>query len=245
MKLLIGLSYAPEDQPKYHFYFDAVKRAAEKLEEEVEVIDLSKEPGRIAEVDGVLFTGGADIEPSRYGKPDEAPLCQLIDQKCDELEYAIAKDAERLALPQLGICRGAQLLNVIHGGTLVTDIEHFGGEAHTKIGTEDRKHNVKVVRDSLLKKLLRESEGEINSAHHQAIGEIGEGLMVSARADDGTAEAIEWADPKGKPFLLAVQWHPERLDYASKFSHPIFESFVWEVAANKVLKHRIAKNAEA
>lgn len=90
-----------------------------------------------------------------------------------------------------------------------------------------------------MRKILREGEGEVNSAHHQGVERIGDGLIPSARAEtDGTIEALEWADPTGKPFFLAVQWHPERMEFDEPFAGRIFESFLWEAGANKLLASR-------
>src|SRR5207237_79179 len=148
------------------------------------------------------------IDPARYGKQAEERLCEEIDEERDQVEFRIADEAEKLGLPTLGICRGMQLLNVHRGGTLITDIETFGGRRHKKIEAQDSRHRVNIASGSYLRKILGASEGEINSAHHQAAERVGDGLVVSARAaEDGTIEALEWADATGKPFFLAVQWH--------------------------------------
>lgn len=238
MKLTIGLSFAPSDNPKYDWYRKALQNAAQALEYELEIMDLSK-VRNVDEVDGVLFTGGADIDPARYGKQSEERLCGEIDEARDQIEFKIAEQAEEESIPVLGICRGLQLLNVHRGGTLVTDIETFGGASHRKVDGFDARHNVKVEPGSYLRHILSEGEGEVNSAHHQAAERVGEGLTVSARAmSDGTIEALEWADATGKPFFLAIQWHPERMEFSERFAGRIFETFLWEVAANKLLKAR-------
>jgi putative glutamine amidotransferase len=240
MKLTIGLSYAPGDNEKYRKYWTAVENAAKSLEYEIEIVDLYASQSRIAEVDGVIFTGGADVDPARYGKQEELRLCKEIDELRDQEEFELATKAEERSLPVLGICRGMQLLNVHRGGTLVTDIQNFGGSDHTKIGNDDRRHTVNVTPGSQLRRTVGVSDGEINSAHHQAVERAGEGLTISARAvGDGVAEALEWQDPKGKPFFLAVQWHPERMEYEERFSGRLFESFLWEVGAHKLLRDRI------
>jgi putative glutamine amidotransferase len=238
MKLTIGLSYAPADNPKYDWYRKALRNAATTLEYEIEIVDLSTQ--RLTdEVDGILFTGGADIQPARYGKQAEEHLCSDIDEHRDQLEFHIADEAEKTNTPVLGICRGMQLLNVHRGGTLITDIESFGGSSHRKVDGFDARHKVRIEPGSYLRRILREGEGEVNSAHHQAVERVGDGLTISARStEDGTIEALEWEDATGKPFLLAVQWHPERMDYSENFSNRIFETFLWECAANKMLKHR-------
>jgi putative glutamine amidotransferase len=239
MKLIIGLSYAPNDNLKYDYYRNALRDAASVLEYEIDIVDFSN-GAQVKEVDGILFTGGDDIAPARYGKETEEKFCGPIDLSRDSLEFHLAAEAEASGTPVLGICRGMQLLNVHRGGTLVTDIESFGGASHRKLDGYDSKHDVKIQPGSYLRRILSSGEGQVNSAHHQAVEQVGEGLTVSARADkDGTIEAIEWADPTDRPFFLAVQWHPERMDFSNPFACRIFETFLWECAANKMLKHRI------
>lgn len=244
MKLTIGLSYAPSDNPKYDWYRTALQNAARILEYDIELVDLSH-GGNISEVDGILFTGGADVQPARYGKQAEEPYCGEIDEARDQIEFQIAEQADAHSTPVLGICRGLQLLNVHRGGTLITDIESFGGASHRKVDGFDARHNVKIEPGSYLRHILSEGEGEVNSAHHQAAERVGEGLTASARAmSDGTIEALEWADATGKPFFLAVQWHPERMDFSERFAGRIFETFLWECAADKLLHKRMVKDEE-
>ena len=239
MKLTIGLSYAPEDNPKFEYYRKALRNAAELLDYELDIIDLSKSPSDSTNVDGIVFTGGDDVDPLRYGKQEETSLCGDIDTSRDELEFRLADEAEQNGTPVFGICRGLQLLNVHRGGTLITDIEHFGGASHRKIDGYDQRHNVHIEPGSYLRRVLGESESEVNSAHHQAVERIGEGLAAVARANnDGTIEALEWKDSSGKPFFLAVQWHPERMDFSEQFAGRLFETFLWEAAAHKMLKAR-------
>src|ERR1051325_7229445 len=123
MNLVIGLSYAPEDNPKYNFYREALRHAAQAAGDEITILDLSTNTDRVAECDGVVFTGGADIQPARYGKQDEENLCQDVDEKRDQNEFELVRRAEEADLPILGICRGLQLLNVCKGGTLITDVQ--------------------------------------------------------------------------------------------------------------------------
>src|SRR5437764_11900204 len=119
MKVHIGLSYAPEDNPKYGRYADALLKAGDALGYEVAVSDLFAHPELISEVDAIVFTGGADVEPERYGKPELRSECEEIDADRDKKEFDFAAEADNRKLPILGICRGLQLLNVHYGGTLI------------------------------------------------------------------------------------------------------------------------------
>jgi len=103
-----------------------------------------------------------------------------------------------------------QLINIIHKGTLIQNLEMEGlDKAH--IGNPDKSHEVSIAEGSLLQQITGQTKAEINSAHHQAIDKPGEGLLINCRATDGTIEGIEWKEKAGKPFMLAIQWHPERM----------------------------------
>ena len=116
--------------------------------------------------------------------------------------------AQENNLPVLGVCRGMQLINVIHKGTM-QDLDTVLDKVHK--GEPDKSHVVNIEKDTILYDIAGKEKNQINSAHHQAVGKIGEGLMVSAISNEGIIEAIEREDNTNKPFLLAVQWHPERM----------------------------------
>lgn len=167
-------------------------------------------PALVARLDGLLLSGGPDLSPDAYDAQPHAELGST-EPPLDSFEYAVVREALRLELPILGICRGAQALNVARGGTLHQHLPDVvgGGIAHRQ--NEDGKsltHVVDVVAGSCLAGLLGSARLGVNSFHHQAVDRLGAGLRVSARAPDGTVEAIE--DPE-RPFVLAVQWHAEML----------------------------------
>jgi putative glutamine amidotransferase len=165
-------------------------------------------------ISGVLFTGGVDIAPSRYGEKRYGKDIE-IDESRDATEFEIAEKAFSLHLPVLGICRGCQLINVFLGGSLFQHIE-----GHSKVNGKDSLHEVEILEKTRLFGIVNEKTLEVNSAHHQAIKSTGKGLRVSARAMDRTIEGIESSE---YPFL-GVQWHPERLD--NEESTKIFSAFV-------------------
>ena len=232
-RINIGISFTRSDVEKYQNYRNAVERAATAMGLEITTVDLSGKTELPNDLDGILFTGGEDIAPERYGKADERDRCTEIDESRDASEFALAKQATHL--PTLGICRGAQLLNVVQGGTLHTDIS-----GHTKLASGDRRHAVSVDPASQLARLTGSTSGEINSSHHQSIDRLGDGLRVTASAD-GIVEAIERAERTNLPFFLAVQWHPERMEQDSPFARPLFEAFLQ--AACDYHKERLAARA--
>jgi len=236
MSLVIGISKGSGSE-KYKRYAQWLHNSGE----DVETIDLITSPDvekDMKRVDALLLTGGSDVDPERYHQPEAGPLCSDIDRERDALEFRLLEIAGERDLPVLAICRGAQVLNVHHGGTLVPHLPDTlqGREDHQKDGETDRRHEVNVVPGTLLFKATHELSGEINSAHHQALAKLGEGLMVSARAADGVIEAVEWANPSGKPYVLGVQWHPERMvDQSNPFSARIREQFLFEARSAKIL----------
>ncbi|HVA91470.1 MAG TPA: gamma-glutamyl-gamma-aminobutyrate hydrolase family protein [Chloroflexota bacterium] len=162
-------------------------------------------------LDGVLFTGGPDIDPARYGQ-ELHPACERIDDARDVTELVLATLVRQSQIPVLGICRGIQLINVAWGGTLVQDL------AAQRPGTEDHRfsipeppriaHTLTLLGDSTIARALGATSIPANSLHHQAVDRPGTGLVVTAHAADGTAEAIELP---GNRFVVGVQCHPEHL----------------------------------
>ena len=165
-------------------------------------------------VDGLLFSGGPDLDPAVYGQARHPELGPDVDRASDEYELALLRGAAERDLPLLGICRGTQALNVSRGGTLhqhlpdVTALEHRQG--HESFAPA---HAAVVERGSLLHDLTGASALAVNSFHHQAADTIGAGLDVCARAVDGTVEAL-W-DPVAR-FCLGVQWHAELLTHHAR-----------------------------
>jgi putative glutamine amidotransferase len=159
-------------------------------------------PGLLARLDGLVITGGPDVNPALYGARPH-PETRATGPERDHWEAALLRAALASGLPLLGICRGMQLLNVVCGGTLVQHLEN--GELHLPTGNRYGSHPIRPVAGTRLAELLPEPEVEVPTAHHQAVDRLGEGLVVSALAADGTVEAVE-----GSGFVLAVQWHPEQ-----------------------------------
>lgn len=189
--------------------------------------------GIVDRLDGVLFTGGEDIEPERYGAARHPKLGDVSAVR-DEVELSVYQAAKRVGLPVLGICRGLQLINVAHGGTLFQDLGAEYPEVDAvhrgRTGWTERTERVELVPGSLVGTLVGADELYVNSLHHQAVRDLGAGLVVTARcATDGVVEAFEGTGPA---WLVAVQWHPETVcDGAGDApSRAIFRAFVGAAA---------------
>ncbi len=223
-KIVIGITDCSKYKNYEHWFHD---------DENVEVIKLSYHENNFDEIEkcnGIVFTGGEDVNPRLYNQPEFLMYCNPkdIDEKRDEFEWKIMQHTEENQRPLLGICRGLQFVNVFFGGTLVPDIAAFGKFNHSKFkGGADRIHNVEVDSNSLLYKIVGQHTGEINSAHHQSADMPGFGLVVNALSPDGIIEGMERKEPEVKSFLLLVQWHPERMaDLEDIFSKNIKQNFL-------------------
>lgn len=219
---------------KMEDYLESVRRAGG---EPVEVVVGSEAPELIlSRVDGLMLTGGGDVDPRFYG---EAPhdTFQAAESGRDEFEMALARAAVARGIPLLAICRGMQVLNVAMGGSLVQDIpsQMTGALPHSvpqpRAGGA---HEVWVSKESKLSELLKDhmEDGEtchVNSRHHQSVKQAASGFEVTATAPDGVIEAMEQPDA---PYCIAVQWHPENFWRTGEFRE-LFEGLVQAANARK------------
>jgi putative glutamine amidotransferase len=170
-------------------------------------------------LDGLVLSGGGDIDPARYAAARDRETGPASDHR-DAAELALCRAALELGLPLLGICRGLQVINVTLGGTLhqhVPDI--VGHNEHSPAVGRYGRHDVHVAPESRLASVLARTELPVPTHHHQAIDKLGRGLVATAWTADGIIEAAEMTEPDGPgaPFMLAVQWHPEAGDDLSLF----------------------------
>jgi putative glutamine amidotransferase len=177
-------------------------------------------------VQGVVLSGGEDIDPSRYDAPRHAASHDPHGAR-DACELELARQSYVRRVPLLAICRGIQLLNVAFGGTLIQDIpsEVPDALAHD-VGDRrrERVHAISVQRHTRLAEALGADGVSVNSIHHQAVDRIGDGLLVSARSTDGVVEGVEWHDDDW--WALGVQWHPEELTETSEaWDRRLFAAF--------------------
>jgi putative glutamine amidotransferase len=161
-------------------------------------------------LDGILFTGGGDVQPERYGG-QEHPLVNEMDPDRDRVEISLLHNSLQNNLPFLGICRGLQVINVALGGSLYEDLlsQYPQAQRHQFFPEKSRSysaHRIEIAAESRLASVLGTRETKVNSLHHQGIRQLAAGLLASAYAPDGVIEAFELPD---YPFGLAVQWHPE------------------------------------
>lgn len=174
---------------------------------------------------GILFAGGPDIDPSLYGEAI-LPECGAVCAPRDAFELKFLPMA--LEKPLLAICRGIQVLNVALGGTLYQDINsQFPVKALHRMSspTDDTCHTVTVSERTILAELATEKTYAVNSFHHQAAKDVGAGLVVSAVSEDGVIEGLEMPSA---PFVVGVQWHPERLVGHDQNAKALLRRFVWE-----------------
>lgn len=196
-----------------------------------QVIDVSDPdaPSLDDDVDGVLLLGGGDVDPTLYGHYEDVPNLYGVDRGCDERTLTLIKTAVGTGRPTLGICRGSQLLNVAHGGTLIPDLgpdNPHRGHGDEPMFLDD---TVVVEPDSRLAAVLGTERLTVRNGHHQAVGEVAPDLRVAARGLDGVIEAVEHRDPR--TWVMGVQWHPEDSDGSAASRVALFTALIEQAAA--------------
>jgi putative glutamine amidotransferase len=187
-------------------------------------------PPSLDSLDGLLLSGGSDINPARYGQSNTGS--DEVNDARDELELRLVREALENDIPVLAICRGLQVFNVARGGTLIQHLPstnvHRQKPGPAEPGKHPVAHRVQVKSDTRLAEIVGAGELEVNSRHHQAAAEpVAAGLIVSAWSEDGVIEGLE--DPSVS-FAVAVQWHPEDRILVSEADRKLFEAFAGAIA---------------
>jgi putative glutamine amidotransferase len=180
----------------------------------------------LSRLDGLLMTGGADVDPGLYGEEPHETVTRVIPER-DAFELGLCREALEKDRPLLAICRGHQVLNVATGGTLIQDIPSQVVGAHDHDPEKERwetAHQVRILPRTRLREILERETIEVNSFHHQAVRDLGQGLIVSASSTvDGVVEGIEMP---GRRLAVGVQWHPEAFWDRPQDFQPLFEALV-------------------
>jgi putative glutamine amidotransferase len=189
---------------------------------------------RLADCGGFVVPGGGDVDPVLYGGDPADPALYDVNPAQDRLDAAVIRHALKRRLPLLGICRGMQLLNVLQGGTLHLDLSKTSVAHDPASGEEWAVHEVELSRGSALAQVFGRDRIPVASGHHQAVDLVGQGLRVSARAEDGCVEAVE-SDPDEADYPMSwtvgVQWHPEAFVPSPELRLPLFRALLAQVQA--------------
>ena len=189
----------------------------------IELEDTQKAVEEALCCDGLLLPGGADIEPSLYGREREEK-CGKPNELRDKYEFIIYDAFIKTNKPVLCICRGFQLLNVANGGTLYQDIADIKKCSHSDFLKRSKAiHDVTVNENTKLYEIFGKTQTGVNSLHHQAVEKVGDNLMISAVSEDGFVEALEL---ENHPFCIGVQWHPEHMSKKDPLQQQLFNAFI-------------------
>lgn len=232
MKIAVTDTGKPEKQRLYVDWLQSFNPVAE-----LSVVSYRNGVLDISECDGLVITGGEDVDPV-LSKASPVEKVEQFDRKRDDFEFRMLENAMKKQMPVLGICRGLQVANVFLGGTLIADLPFAGFPSHTAAKNEpEQRHAITVNEETLLRSVVGVSKGEINSYHHQSVLTAAGDLIASGYSDDGVIESMEWKEKKGKSLLLLVQWHPERMrDVSNPFTATIGTTFFAEAQKFKSMK---------
>jgi putative glutamine amidotransferase len=205
-------------------YEDALREAG---------IESVRNPESMFSLDGLLLTGGTDVNPVHYGQ-GRLRYSEWPDDQRDALELRLVREALAADLPVFGICRGLQLLNVALDGSLIQHLPntpvHQVRPKGAESGWHPGAHQIRVEPNTRLAEIIGAGEQEVNSRHHQAVDRLGLGLIVSAWSEDGVVEGIE---KPGAAFVVAVQWHPEDRVRVSEADRKLFAAFAAAMATSQ------------
>lgn len=222
-KIKIGLTFTEARHENYPVWIQGDDANIEIVELHWDKHSMEEVWDEVEDCDGIVLSGGVDVHPDFYENnrleyPNGPKSQEEFNKERDEFEMHVFETALNFDKPILAICRGLQLVNVALGGDLIQDLEEKGKQDHRRHEV-DGEHEVKINSGTLLQQVAGGTTGRVNSAHHQGLGRIAEELVVNSTSPDGVVEGAEWKFKEEKPFLLAVQWHPERI--ADKETNPL------------------------
>ena len=224
-------------KPNLAFYTDWLKRVNQEVEFTV-LSHVNQNVEQVDHVDGLLLTGGGDVDPEYFGVENTLGKSKDVNRTRDEFEFLAIERALDRNIPVMGICRGMQTMNVYLGGSLILDLPSAGFDEHAPANKYQMVHTVEVAANSMLHEITGLDVLEVNSSHHQAVAHLGNGLLASAVSPDGVIECAEWIIKDRMPFLLLVQWHPERMEreFGSPATKALAERFLKEVEQNRTIQ---------
>ena len=199
------------------YYMDTLVAAGHLPVTLPHITDRARAEQIVAQLDCLLLTGGADVDPARYGEKNE-PRCGRVNKERDAYEWTLLEAAKSRRLPIFGVCRGEQLLNVFFGGSLVQHVDGHGVGPWDGDGTNAPAHTVSIVPGTRLERVLGGGRLAVNSHHHQCVKRVAPGFRVAATAPDGVIEAIEGVEYPA----FGVQFHAESA-LANRARHPDFD----------------------
>ena len=203
-------------------YTSSLRRAGAKAVW-IETDDLDKAIQEMLLCDGLLLSGGEDVNPTYYGQTATEKCGKIVPAR-DHAEMKMLEAFLSTGKPILGICRGEQLMNVFFGGTLHQDIADVATSCHDDYPRKNRgNHEVSVTRGTKLAEIMGQETFLANSLHHQAVDKVAPALILAATSEDGIVEGVEHP---AHPFCIGVQWHPEHMSAYSKLQRRIFDAFV-------------------
>ena len=210
-------------------YTSALRRAGAKAVW-IETDDLEKAIATMLQCDGLLLSGGEDIDPFHYGHTPTEKCGEIVKQR-DHAEMKLLEAFFATGKPILGICRGEQMLNVFFGGTLHQDIKEISGCNHDDWRHRRRgNHTVTVRAGTRLAEIMGKESFIVNSLHHQAVDKVAPALIAGAVSEDGIIESVEHSEHR---FCIGVQWHPEHMSAFSKLQRRLFNGFVESCKENR------------
>lgn len=180
---------------------------------------------QVEHLDALILSGGQDVNPLNYGQGMHQKCSDILPER-DEFDFELLRCAKKKGIPILGICRGLQIINAYHKGTIFQDLSLKEGIylKHNQVHSPSlTTHKISITKGSKLNEILGQDEAMVNSFHHQILDKVASGFKVSAISDDGAIEAIEAQD---YDFLLGVQWHPEMLHKEDETMNKLFSELI-------------------